>query len=73
MRIMENNKKNSKTEWKTISFPEEYIAEIARIIENPYVKANYAIRSVPDFLRRGGSELLQKIKKEIEDETGIRP
>ena len=64
---MDEDEKNEKKEWKGVSFPVEFLEEIEKVIKEPYVKANYAIRSVPDFLRRGGVELLQKLKKEIEE------
>jgi metal-responsive CopG/Arc/MetJ family transcriptional regulator len=59
--------------WININFPEDLLQTVEKLIENPYVKANYGYTSIPEFLRDGARDLIEKIKKEIEAQTGIRP
>ena len=59
--------------WKNINFPEKMVGRIEKLISNPYVQENYAFGSVPEFLRNAARDLIERIRKEIEEETGIRP
>lgn len=61
------------TDWKYLNFPKEMIEYIEKLIKNPYVKEKYGFTSSSEFLRKGGRDLIEKIRKEIEDETGIKP
>ncbi len=49
-----------------MSFPEEMLNDIQELIEKSIVKKIYGSRSVPTFVRRGHSDLIQKIEKELE-------
>lgn len=55
-----------RSHWKNVSFAEEQIELIRKIISDSKVKAKYNFQSVPEFIRRAISDLVDKIKKEIE-------
>ncbi len=63
----------STREWKRINIAIEQIELIKKLMNNPIIKAKYNFQSIPEVIRRAVSEFIEKLQKEIEEQTGMKP